>query len=74
MSAATKPQLEVLQYIKEYIEENGFPPSRKDIAKHFAIYENAVQDFLKRLEKNGCIEITKNVARGIRVTSHDAEQ
>ena len=64
----TERQLEVLVFIKEYIKENGFPPSIIDIKEHFGFKaKNAVTDFLKALEKKGYISRAFNVSRGIKV-------
>jgi len=61
----TVKQLELLSYIKKFIKDNSYPPTRIEIAKHFVIYENAVQEMLVRLEVNGHIELVPKISRGI---------
>ena len=64
----TDRQQEILDFIKKYIKENGFPPSVKDIQDHFGFKsKNAVTDFLKVLVKKGYIFRAFNVSRGIKV-------
>lgn len=64
----TKRQSEVLECIKKYIRETGFPPTRADIAKELGFRSaNAAEEHLKALARKGAIEIISGTSRGIRV-------
>ncbi len=54
-----------MDYIKKFIKTYGYPPTRKEIARFFDIYENAVQEMLVRLEKNGYLLLEPKIARGL---------
>ena len=68
MYKLTKRQIEILELIKSYIEETGFPPTRAEIAQTFGFRSpNAAEEHLKALARKGAIEITPGASRGIRV-------
>lgn len=59
---------ELVNYIISYTERVGFPPSRRQIAEHMGYAsQTSVQERLERLVKEGVIERTPGVPRGIRV-------
>lgn len=60
-------QARYLDFIKDYIKSNGFPPSVKDCADNFGVYVNAASDNLKALHNKGAIQIVPRISRGIRV-------
>lgn len=65
----TARQAEILQVIRDYVAENGMPPSRPELAKLLGIAStNAVFKHLDALARKGAIELVPNAARGIRVT------
>ena len=62
---------DILSFLDSYINDNGFPPSYREIANGVKLKSiNSVKDYLDRLEnmglikkqstKNRCIEIVKN--------------
>src|SRR6476646_4820307 len=58
----TKRQHEILDYIRDKIENRGFPPSIREIGEAFEIASpNGVMCHLKALEKKGYIERNKGV-------------
>ncbi|MSR52630.1 MAG: transcriptional repressor LexA [Gemmataceae bacterium] len=58
----TKRQHEILDYIRDKIENRGFPPSIREIGEAFGIASpNGVMCHLKALEKKGFIERNKGV-------------
>lgn len=68
MHKLTKRQAEILELIKSYIEETGFPPTRAEIAQTFGFRSpNAAEEHLKALARKGAIEITPGASRGIRI-------
>ncbi len=65
MTKLTSRQNEILQYIKKYINENGYPPTIREIAKAMGVSSTAtIHAHLCNLEKKGVIkkENTKNRA------------
>ncbi len=64
----TKRQADVLQYIVDFINDEGYPPTIAEIAVHFKIKStNGVNDHLVALERKGYITRTKK-ARSIQLT------
>jgi len=64
----TRNQCVVLNFIKQYIHDNQYPPSMLDMNKHFGwASPNAAVGHLNALERRGHIKRTRNVARGIKV-------
>ncbi len=58
----TKRQHEILEFIRDKIENRGFPPSIREIGEAFNIASpNGVMCHLKALEKKGCIERNKGI-------------
>ena len=49
----TERQQSILDFINEYVEGNGFPPSVREIGRHFGIYPATVQDHISALERKG---------------------
>jgi repressor LexA len=69
----TEKQEGLFNYIVQYSQENGFPPTREEIAKHFNLKQKAsVVHQLQALEKKGFIRLMKKVARGIEIVKRVA--
>lgn len=68
MNKLTARQNEVLNFIKNYIDESGFPPTRADIAEELGFRSaNASEEHLKALARKGAIEMIPGTSRGIRL-------
>jgi len=67
----TDTQQRILDYIREYIVEHGYPPAIRDIGKAFGISSpNGVMGHLRALQKKGYIHRDeKNATRGGRARS-----
>ena len=66
MKGLTSRQEEILNLIKEYLKEKGFPPTRADISKSFGFKSpNAAEQHLRAIEKKGFISILSGASRGI---------
>src|SRR3989442_15658702 len=52
----TDKQQAILDFINEYVEENGFPPSVREIGRKFGIYPATVQDHISALERKGHLQ------------------
>jgi repressor LexA len=70
MEQPTRRQAQILDFIKDAIEDNGYPPTLAEIAGHFGFRShNAAVDHLKALARKGAIELTEGASRGIRLTT-----
>ena len=64
----TKRQEDVLNYIKKYVVEHGFPPSTREIGAALGLSSPAtVHTHLSKLEEAGCIRKTNSKFRTIEV-------
>lgn len=74
MNKLTTRQAEVLDFIKSYIEETGYPPTRADIAKDLGFKSaNASEEHLKALARKGAIEMIPGTSRGIKLPESENE-
>jgi len=65
----TVRQREILDFIREFIEAEGFPPTRAEIARALGFRSaNAAEDHLRALARKGAIELEARASRGIRLT------
>lgn len=71
MSKLTLRQAEILEFIQRAVRDEGYPPSQRDIARHFGFGQNAARDHLQALVRKGEIEISANDARAIRLLKTD---
>ncbi len=68
MIKLTARQEEVLQLIRRYIDDTGFPPTRAEIAEELGFRSaNAAEEHLKALARKGAIEMVAGASRGIRI-------
>lgn len=68
MEKLTERQARVLDLIKDYIAETGYPPTRADIARELGFRSaNAAEEHLKALARKGAIEMIAGASRGIRL-------
>ena len=76
MKGITDRQKEVLTFISSFTEENGYPPTVREISEHFQISIRAVQDHIIALQKKGFLSQSQKRSRSIRVLSdiRDKEQ
>ena len=71
MREITARQKEVLNYIADYTEQNGYPPTVREISNNFSISLRAVQDHITALQKKGFLTQAQNRSRSIRVLSDE---
>ena len=68
MKELTVRQGEILQFIRDTIDETGYPPTRAEISNIFGFASpNAAEEHLKALARKGAIELMEGTARGIRL-------
>ena len=68
MNKLTNRQSQVLDFIRAYIDETGYPPTRADIANELGFKSpNASEEHLKALARKGAIEMIPGTSRGIKL-------
>lgn len=68
MDDLTARQAQILQWIREYTEASGFPPTRAEIADALGFRSiNAAEDHVRALARKGALEILPGASRGIRL-------
>jgi len=67
MMELTSRQREIFNFIRGFIKERGYPPSVREIGKHFDIYPRAAFDHLKALERKGYLKRRGSMSRGLEV-------
>ena len=73
MKNLTKRQTEIFNYIKDEIENNGYPPTRSEISKTFGFKSpNAAEDHLKALKKKGVLDLAAGTSRGITLSNQSS--
>lgn len=61
-----KKQKEVLDYITEYVRENNYSPTQKEIQEHFGFKSlGSVQDYIKYLKDGGYLTNDTHSVRGL---------
>lgn len=66
MDGLTDRQRQVLEFVRAYTKEHGYPPTRAEISKaHGFNSSNAAQQHLDVLEHKGFITLARAIARGI---------
>ncbi len=64
----TPRQEKVLQLIKNYAEDTGYPPTRAEIARILGYKSaNAAEEHIKALARKGAIEVIPGASRGIKL-------
>ncbi|MDX1610715.1 MAG: transcriptional repressor LexA, partial [Halofilum sp. (in: g-proteobacteria)] len=68
MIELTPRQQEILELIRDHLEEHGHPPTRAEIARRLGFRSaNAAESHLRALERKGALELTRGASRGIRL-------
>jgi repressor LexA len=68
MEPLTWKQLAVWKYLAEFYEENGFPPTIRELCAHFNLKSsNTARFHLKSLQDKGYIKLHKGRSRGITI-------
>ncbi|MES2295928.1 MAG: transcriptional repressor LexA [Pseudomonadota bacterium] len=74
MIKLTPRQEQILNLIRDAIENTGFPPTRAEIANELGFKSaNAAEEHLQALARKGAIEISPGTSRGIRLTGPSLE-
>ena len=67
MKELTQKQRKVLEFLTSYTKKYGYPPTVREIGKHFGFFWTAARGFLKSLERKGFIKINPARSRGIEI-------
>ena len=68
MEKLTNRQQQVLDVVRQHINDTGMPPTRADIARELGFKSaNAAEEHLKALARKGAIEVIPGASRGIRL-------
>ena len=68
MEKLTQRQQQVLNIVRQHIDDTGYPPTRADIARELGFKSaNAAEEHLKALARKGAIEMIAGTSRGIRL-------
>jgi repressor LexA len=75
MLKLTARQEQILNLIRDAIENTGFPPTRAEIATELGFRSaNAAEEHLQALARKGAIEISPGTSRGIRLRDMGQER
>lgn len=75
MSDLTRKQLEVLAFIRRFMESDGLPPTRGEIAEGLGLKNRqGIDQHLRALESKGAIELVPGISRGIRLREEFAAE
>jgi repressor LexA len=74
MQGLTKRQAQTLDYIRQSIEERGYPPTLREIGEYMGIRStNGVNDHLRALERKGYLRREDMKSRALRLV-HESEK
>ena len=74
MKGLTHRQREVLDFIREFIHTNRYPPTIREIAKSFRFSVKGSYDHVKALEKKGFLKCHENRSRAIEVVQDTEDE
>lgn len=67
----TDKQREIWEFIRKYNDDNGFPPSQREIGHEFLLSPHAVTCHLNLLERKGVINRNRGQNRGLTVVDEE---
>lgn len=67
MKELTDRQRQVLDFIREYTDDNTCPPTVREIAEHFSFSVRAAQDHIAALQKKGVLSQSAKRSRSIKI-------
>ena len=71
-AALTPRQQQILDLIKQHIDDTGYPPTRAEIANELGFKSpNAAEEHLRALARKGVIEMISGTSRGIRLLEEE---
>lgn len=74
MEPLTKRQAEILKYVSDHIEDQGYAPSYREICSHFGLSSTAtVAEHIETLKMKGYLHQEENLARSIQIAANPGE-
>ena len=71
MKRITRKQFDIVSFIRDFINQNGFSPTLYEIADHFSISATTAAAHIAALERKHAVERRKGTRRSIRPTGMD---
>ncbi len=69
MKGLTPKQHEILQYIQNYIEQNQYSPSYREIMDHFSLASpGSIYKYIRTLKRKGALSAEKKCSRSLSLT------
>jgi repressor LexA len=73
MASLSPKQLEILEFIQLFLQQQGMPPTRGEIAAGMGLKNRqGIDQHLRALAAKGAIELTPGISRGIKVLNGDS--
>lgn len=66
-TALTARQREVLDFIRHFMSQAGYPPTVREIGAHFGFVPRSIFDHLKALERKGYLRRTASKSRSLQI-------
>ena len=74
MNSTTQRQRAICRFIRDYSQEHGWPPSRREIGQALRMESlGQVEYWLRVLAQHGYLSITPHVSRGLTLTAAGME-
>jgi repressor LexA len=74
MEPLTKRQAEILKYVSDHIEDQGYAPSYREICSHFGLSSTAtVAEHIETLKVKGYLHQEENLARSIQIAPNPGD-
>ncbi len=74
MRSLTSRQQEILEFIRQFLEQEGFPPTVAEIMRAMGLKSpHGVREQLQALARKGAIELIPSTSRGIRLLNRAQE-
>ncbi|OGW38317.1 MAG: repressor LexA [Nitrospirae bacterium RBG_13_39_12] len=67
MKDLTEKQEKILEFLKEYTKNHGYPPTVREIGTHFKFLWAAARGHLQALQRKGFIKLNPSRSRGIEI-------
>lgn len=67
MREATKKQLELVNFVRSFRDQHGYPPTLTEIGQYLGIGKSTVFAHLAACERKGLIEVDRGKQRALRV-------
>ena len=67
----TSRQQQIVDFLRQYLAQEGMPPTQAEIAARFGFTQKAAGDHLKLIAAKGVIELRRDIPRGIRLRQGD---